>query len=70
MKLGMPYEQAHKDKATPAERAAVEADGVSWKEYEAIVDGYLKEIEHEKGKSLPPLLYKKPYEHDKAKLNG
>ncbi len=70
MKLGMPYEKAHKDKATPAERSAVEADGVNWKEYEAVVDGYLKEIEHEKSKNIPANLYTKPYAHDKSKLNG
>jgi len=70
MRLGMSYPKAHKDKATPAERAAVEADGVNWKEYEHIMDGYLKEIEHEKGVHPPANLYTKPYAHDKSKLNG
>ena len=63
----MPYEQAHSI-ATQKERAAVEADGLSWKEYEAVMDGYLDDTEHEKGEDFPPDLYEKPYPHDKQKL--
>ena len=43
MKAGIPYHKAHHDIATPMEKKAVESDGVSWKEYEAVMDGYLKE---------------------------
>ena len=69
MKLGMNYKDAHSKQAMPAERAAVEADGLNWNEYTKVMDGYLSEIEHEKSKNLPPLLYKKPYAHDKSILN-
>jgi hypothetical protein len=50
---GMPYLKAHTDVATPAERAAVEADGVSWKAYTDEIDGYLAHIEHEKAANPP-----------------
>lgn len=51
---GMSYDDAHTDVATPAERAAVEADGVNWKEYTAEIDGYLAKIERQKATRLPP----------------
>lgn len=51
---GMPYEEAHETKATPAERAAVQADGVDWGKYTHEMDGYLDHIEHEGVKNPPP----------------
>lgn len=63
----MAYEDAHSI-ATRKEREAVEADGLSWKAYEAVMDGYLDHTEHEKGKNFPPALYLKPYPHDKQKI--
>ena len=50
---GLSYDKAHTDVATPAERAAVEADGVSWKGYTDEIDGYLSKIEHEKAANPP-----------------
>lgn len=51
---GMSYSSAHTNIATPAERKAVLDDGVSWKLYEAEINGYLAKIEHEKAKNPPP----------------
>ena len=68
MDVGTPYEQAHIGVATPAERAAVEADGLNWKEYERIMDGYLDHIEHENPKNPPPNLYLKPYPHNEQQI--
>lgn len=51
---GFSYDRAHTKVATPMERRAVEADGVSWKEYSAEIDGYLAKIEHEKVTRPPP----------------
>ena len=51
---GFSYDRAHTKIATPMERRAVEADGVSWKEYSAEIDGYLSKIEHEKVTRPPP----------------
>jgi len=59
----MPYLEAHHH-ATAAERAAVEADGVDWKSYEAHIDGMLRTIEGEKIKRPPKDLYLKPYHID------
>lgn len=67
-RLGMSYERAHHDIATTAERTVVERDGLDWKEYERVVDGYLAKVEHEKPVNPPPDLYLKPYPHDKAEL--
>lgn len=47
------YGNVHTNIATPAERAAVEADGVSWKGYTDEIDGYLSKIEHEKAVNPP-----------------
>ena len=47
------YNNVHTNIATPAERAAVEADGVSWKGYTDEIDGYLSKIEHEKAANPP-----------------
>ena len=63
-----PYLKAHHDIATPAERAAVEADGVNWDEYEKIIDGHLKHTEHENSSDTPKNLYEKPYPHSKQLL--
>ena len=63
-----PYLKAHHDIATPAERAAVEADGVNWNEYEKIIDGHLKHTEHENSSDTPKNLYEKPYPHNKQLL--
>ncbi len=68
MQKGVPYEKAHLNIATPAERKAVEADGVNWGEYEKIVDGYLAQTEHEKPLDPPANLYKDPYPHKKQIL--
>ena len=68
MARGMPYEAAHLDIATKAERAAVEADGVNWGKYERIMDGYLNGTEHENPKNPPKDLYLKPYPHDKQEI--
>ena len=54
MDRGFSYDRAHTKVATPMERRAVEADGVSWKEYSAEIDGYLSKIEHEKVTRPPP----------------
>jgi N12 class adenine-specific DNA methylase len=54
MAKGMPYEKAHETVATPAERTAVEDDGVDWKAYTREMDGYLAAIEHEPVKNPPP----------------
>ena len=54
MNAGMSYDRAHTNVATPAERKAVEADGVSWKEYSDEIDGYLDRIEREKPTNPPP----------------
>jgi hypothetical protein len=54
MKRGMSYDDAHTKVATPAERAAVEADGVDWNAYTKEMDGYLDHIEHEANTNPPP----------------
>lgn len=68
-KHNMLYKQAHKEKATPAEKHAVEADGISWKEYSKALDPYIKKDQGEDKKGieskLPKDLYKKPYEDEK-----
>ncbi len=66
MKAGIPYHKAHHEIATPMEKKAVESDGVSWKEYTAIMDGYLKKTEEEGYKNLPSALYLKPYRHSRT----
>jgi len=54
MAEGMSYDDAHTKVATPAERAAVQADGVSWDGYTKEMDGFLSSIEHEKAENPPP----------------
>jgi hypothetical protein len=61
------YAQAHSKVATPAEKAAVAADGVNWKEYEKVMDGYLEKTEHEKKHDAPADLYVKPYSHNQIR---
>lgn len=56
----IPYAQAH-IRATAAERAAVEADGVDWKSYEGHIDGMLPKIEKEPIVNPPNNLYLKVY---------
>lgn len=68
MLQGTSYLKAHHNIATPAEKAAVEADGVNWNEYEKIMDGYLKHTEHEDYTDTPPNLYEDPYPHQKQLL--
>jgi hypothetical protein len=68
MEAGTPYLKAHHNIATPAEKAAVEADGVNWKEYEHVLNGYLKGTEHEKIENIAPNLYTKPYPHNRQHL--
>ncbi len=53
MAAGLPYEKAHL-LATSQERQAVERDGVSWKLYEAEINGHLSHIEGKKPKNPPP----------------
>jgi hypothetical protein len=66
MDEGVPYKEAHENFATAAERAAVEADGVDWKKYTEVMDGFLKGVEHEHPANPPPDLYLKPYPHAMA----
>jgi hypothetical protein len=54
MRDGMSYDHAHSRFATPAERAAVAADGVDWNAYTHEIDGYLDRIEHERAENPPP----------------
>lgn len=58
------YEKAHSI-ATSKEKSAVDHDGVDWKEYEKVLDGYIDETEHENAKNPPKDLYLKPYPHGK-----
>jgi hypothetical protein len=59
--LGMSYEEAHKNVGTPAEKAWVESQGISWDAYQKQWDGALEGIEHENPKDPPKDLYLKPY---------
>lgn len=63
--LNIPYLKAHRV-ATAFEKATIEADDIDWIEYERIMDGYIRETEHESIKDLPPDLYKKPYQNTQA----
>jgi hypothetical protein len=68
MRAGKPYEKAHVENGTAAERAKVKAHGLDWDHYEEVMDGLLSHIEHEHPKRPPPDLYKKPYPHNEAVL--
>ena len=63
--LGLRYQHAHQ-LALREEEAAVRAFGVSWREYSAFMDRYIKEAADEKLARIPPDLDIKPYrdEHD------
>lgn len=63
MAKGMSYVQAHTTVATPAERKAVEADGVSWAAYTHEIDGYLDHTERKKA-PMPPGLHISPQQAD------
>jgi hypothetical protein len=64
-KLGLVYQHAHQ-LALREEEAAVRAFGISWKEYSAFMDQYIKEAADERLTRIPPDLDIKPYrdEHD------
>ena len=63
--LGLHYEFAHQI-ALRSEQAAVRADKISWHEYDAFMQIYIKEIGDERLKKVPANLDTKPYrdEHD------
>lgn len=52
--LGTIYDTVHSNVATPAEMAALKADGVDEKKYNAAIDGFLNKIEHEPNTNPPP----------------
>ena len=63
MARGEKYKAAHKGVATPAERQAVEADGLDWKSYSAVMSGLLRATEKETAsRRLPPDLNPEPYD--------
>ena len=64
-RLGLHYLHAHQI-ATRAEQAAVRADNIQWRAYDAFMQKYVKQIGDEKLEKLPPDLDLKPYrdEHD------
>lgn len=51
--MGLPYDAAHR-LALIVERKAVEAQGVSWKAYDAFMQKWIRKNEHEKLDDLPP----------------
>jgi len=63
--LGLHYQHAHQI-ATRAEEAAIRADGISWRAYNAFMMKYVKTMGDERLTKLPPDLDLKPYrdEHD------
>jgi hypothetical protein len=63
--LGLHYLHAHQI-ATRAEQAAVRADKIQWRAYDAFMQQYVKQIGDEKLERLPADLDLKPYrdEHD------
>jgi hypothetical protein len=63
--LGLVYQHAHQI-ALRAEEAAVNAHGISWKEYDNFMQDYIKSAGHEQLVRIPPDLDIKPYhdEHD------
>ncbi len=65
MNKGKSYERAHLEDADSAERAWIKAHGLSWDDYEKIMDGLLSHIEHEHTRKAPSQLYLKPYPHNK-----
>ena len=67
--LGLVYQHAHQI-ALRAEEQAVRAEGVSWREYDRFMQGFIKEAGDERLDRIPPDLDIKPYrdEHDFAVL--
>ena len=63
--LGLHYQHAHQI-ALRAEEAAVNAAGISWREYNQFMQRYIKDAEDEKLQRIPIDLDIKPYrdEHD------
>jgi len=68
MERGERYETAHVNKATPAEHAAIRADGGDPAVYERILKPYLAQTEKESLKGASPDLYQKPYGHSHSKI--
>ena len=58
--LKHPYLPSH-HVATRREREAVDAAGLDWRDYEDVMDGYVRESEHESVKRVPPDLDLRPY---------
>ena len=69
--LGLAYQHAHQI-ALRAEKEAVRAEGVSWREYDRFMQDYIKEAGDERLSRIPPDLDIKPYrdEHDVAVLTA
>ena len=69
--LGLVYQHAHQI-ALRAEKEAVRAEGVSWREYDRFMQDYIKEAGDERLSRIPPDLDIKPYrdEHDVAVLTA
>jgi hypothetical protein len=63
------YQHAHQI-ALRTEEALIRADGFKWREYDRLMQKYIKEVEAERPLHLPPDLDLKPYvdEHDSALL--
>ena len=63
--LGLHYLHAHQI-ALRAEQAAVRAAGVRWRDYDAFMQQFIKKLDDERLKKVPPDLDLKPYrdEHD------
>ncbi len=57
------YLKNHYGRATPAEHAAIIADGGNPKDYEDVLHGYEKHTEDEKHSDVPNNLYRKVYDH-------
>lgn len=58
--LGLAYQHAHQI-ALRAEQALVRASGVSWREYDRVMQSYIKEVGDERLTHLPADLDLKPY---------
>jgi hypothetical protein len=63
------YQHAHQI-ALRTEEALIRADGFKWREYDQLMQAYIKEVEAERPLHLPPDLDLKPYvdEHDSELL--
>lgn len=69
--LGLHYQHAHQI-ALRAEEAAINAAGISWREYDQFMQHYIKGVGHEKLRRIPLDLDIKPYrdEHDTQLLES